>query len=87
MFLALEARTPCVLCGYLIRALLMDSFRINKRSIRKADKSPAICWVERHCPECGTRNHHAPEHEAYRITEKDRPKVAAYRAKKWGVAA
>lgn len=87
MFLVLEGRTPCLLCGYRIRALLMDTFRINKRSLRKTGKGPSMGWVERSCPECQTPNHHVPPAETYRLTPRDQLKVDAYRANKFGAAA
>jgi hypothetical protein len=79
MFLTLEGRVPCVLCGYRIRCLRMNTFRINKRSMRS--QGTGLCWMERSCPECGTANHSEPS--TYVISATDRPKVAAYRAKRW----
>lgn len=82
MFLSFEGRQPCVTCGYRLRYLLMDSYRVNKRSIRKQDGSPAIGAADRACPECRTENHQPPP-ERYTLTPKSRTEVDAYRAKRW----
>lgn len=83
MFLSFESRTPCVLCGYQLRGFLMDSFRINKRSIRPADKSPSIGACDRFCPECGTGAGARPVREAYQLTADSAAKVRAYRLRRW----
>jgi len=87
VFLTLKARLPCVLCGYGLTCLIMDTFKVNKRSLRKSSKGPAIIWVDRNCPECLTRNDLQPPYDQYRVTPDGAAKVAAYRQQKWGIAA
>lgn len=87
MFLTLKARLPCALCGYGLTCLIMDTFRVNRRSLRKSSTGPAIIWVDRRCPECGTRNDSRPSSEWYRVTPDSAVQVTAYRERKWGAAA
>ena len=83
MFVTLVGHTPCLLCGYRLRAFVFDTFRINKRTLRKSGKGLALTAVGRHCPECGTPNHHTPPLRAYRPTAEDTAKIRAYRLRRW----
>lgn len=83
MFLTWEARIPCMLCGCRLRALLMDGFRINKRSIRAADRSPSFGAWDRVCPECLTPATALPHRQAYALTADSAAKVRAYRLRRW----
>lgn len=82
MFLTFEGRVPCVVCGYRLRYVLMDSYRVNKASIRKQGTSPAIGAADRVCPECRTENH-APPPDRYTLLPHSKAEVDAYRAKRW----
>lgn len=77
----LEARTPCVLCGYLLASWTFPSARVNKRSIRIT--GPSInCGPLRECPECGTPSAYEVQ-TRYRLTAESVAEVEAYRAKRW----
>lgn len=84
MFLTLEARVPCVLCGYRLRYLMMRTCRINKRSIRS--DHPGIVGTDPACPECLTPNHSGPP-DRWRLIVSSQAEVDAYRARKWPEAA
>jgi hypothetical protein len=87
VFLALEARSPCLLCGYLIRLVMCGTARVNKRSMRV--RGSLGYWAYRACPECGTPVARASMVPAtpYVLTPGDAARVAEYRAKRWGAAA
>jgi hypothetical protein len=75
MMLTLEARFPCVLCGFQLRQWSFPTARINRRSIRIAGPS-IIAGPERECPECGTPTVQ-PAGIRYRLT------AESYRARRW----
>lgn len=86
MFLAVQATTPCVLCGYRIQVLMMGTGRVNKRSLRIM--GPLIGALRFHrCPECGAdvRSDGLAPRSAYRLCPQDAEKVAQYRMRRWGV--
>ena len=85
MFVALEARTPCPLCGYQIRVSMCGTARVNKRSLRV---KPTLGWLAySRCPECGTevRSASSVPRTAYRLSAESDAEVIAYRERKWGV--
>jgi hypothetical protein len=79
--LVLEARTPCILCGYLAASWSFPSARVNKRSIRITGPSIS-CGPLRECPECGTP-FAGGLRTGYRLTAESVTKVEAYRARRW----
>ncbi len=86
MFVAMQARSPCILCGYLIRIVMCGTARINRRSLRV--RTSLGMWEHRACPECGTpvaRDSAAPG-TPYVLLPADAARVAEYRAQRWGVA-
>lgn len=85
MFVALEARTPCLLCACQVRILAFGSARVNKRSLRVS--GPLLITLDHHCPECwtSTQGSSVPR-SAYRLCPEDEAKVIAYRQRKWGVS-
>lgn len=84
MHLVFESRRPCMLCGYRLRTLLMDTFRINKRSLAKTGKGPSIGFSDRICPECRTlAATDPPKRETYAPTADTAVKVRAYRLARW----
>ena len=81
MIVTLEARTPCILCGYLLKSWSFPTARVNKRSLRITGPS-ITCGPLRQCPECGTPA--ADEvRTRYRLTAKSEAEVAAYRLRRW----
>jgi hypothetical protein len=77
----LEARSPCLLCGYRLKSWSFPSARVNKHSIRITGPS-IICGPLRECPECGTPA--AGElRMRYRLVPESVADVAAYRARRW----
>ena len=86
MFVALEARTPCPLCGYQIRVSMCGTARVNKRSLRV---KPTLGWLAYNtCPECGTevRSASSVPRTAYRLSAESDAEVIAYRERKWGIS-
>jgi hypothetical protein len=84
MFLTFEARRPCVLCGYRLRHLLMDTFRVNKRSLTKTGKGPSLGFSDRICPECRTpAGMDEPKREVYAATAGSAAEIRAYRLRRW----
>ena len=86
MFVALQATTPCLLCGYRVEVLMMGTARINKRSLRVS--GPLLGAVRyTACPECGSdiRSHGLVPRSAYALDPEHAAKVAEYRMRKWGV--
>ena len=86
MFVALEARTPCPLCGYQIRVTMCGTARVNKRSMRV---EPTLGWLAySRCPECRTevRSASSVPRTAYRLSAESDAEVIAYRERKWGVS-
>lgn len=85
MWITMEARTPCLLCGYRHRVIRTGPFRVNKRSLRSLG---GLVSVGTHfCPECGTRNAgQLIPVSPYRLLPDDASKVTAYRQRKWGCA-
>jgi hypothetical protein len=85
VFVALEARSPCFLCGYQYRVIRFSQVRVNKNSLRETG-APLISAGQRRCPECGERNvGDLIPVSAYRLVPKDAAKVAACRERKWGI--
>jgi hypothetical protein len=86
MFVAMEARTSCPLCGYQIRVIMCGSARVNKRSLRVEPTLGALAYNR--CPECGSdvRKASSVPRTAYRLRAEDAAKVSEYRQRKWGVA-
>ena len=86
MFVALEARTPCPLCGYQIRVSMCGTARVNKRSLRV---KPTLGWLAySRCPECRTevRSASSVPRTAYRLSAESDAEVIAYRERKWGIS-
>jgi hypothetical protein len=83
MFVALEARSRCLLCGFRDRVIMMGTARINKRSMRV--QGPLIGSLGyRSCPECGiTEQGEMQPRSEYVLTAKDAVKVAEYRERRW----
>ena len=81
MMLMLEARSPCLLCGYQLACWAYPHARVNKHSIKVT--GPSITagpyWE---CPECGTASVEAL-HVRYRMRPESAAEVDAYRAKRW----
>lgn len=86
MFVAMNARTSCWLCGYQIRVIMCDTARVNKRSIRVWTTLGAFAYST--CPECGSdvRSASSVPRSAYRLDAESEAKVIAYRERKWGVS-
>src|SRR5215469_15052082 len=83
VMVALEASTPCLLCGYRHRVIRFSDVRVNKYSLRERGVSLVSAGAH-FCPECGERN--AGELvpvSAYRLAPEDAVKVAEYRARRW----
>lgn len=85
MFVTMEARTSCWLCGYQIRVVMCGSARVNKRSMRVETTLGAFAYAD--CPECGSdvRSASSVPRTAYRLRAEDAAKVSEYRQRKWGV--
>ena len=83
MFVTLEARTPCLLCGFQDRVIMMGTARVNKRSLRV--KAPLI-GMNGHwrCPECGTEAQGELRPRSRYVLDVDSARdVTAYRARRW----
>jgi len=83
----MRADSPCTLCGYRIRLVMVGTARVNKRSMRVSSTLGA--WQYNDCPECGTpvaRGSAAPV-TAWVLMPGDAAKVAEYRERRFGVAA
>ncbi|MCW2766718.1 MAG: hypothetical protein JWO11_2677 [Nocardioides sp.] len=80
MMVTLVARYPCNPCGYRLKALLLPSMRINKRSMRSVGTSIGV--TDRICPECGTSTP-PTDRLAYRLTPDSAAQVSAYRLRRW----
>lgn len=78
----LEARSPCLLCGYQIRCLSFPSVRVNKRSLRQMPGS-YMCWRPGLCEECGTDNHHVVARVRYLMRPESAAEIDEYRARRW----
>lgn len=85
MLVTLEARTPCMLCGFRFRILMFASVRVNKRSMRTT--APMIGALGEHrCPECGTPNAgDLRPRTTYVLDPESVAKVAQYRQRRWGI--
>lgn len=81
MMVTLEARFPCLLCGYLHHSWSFPSARVNKRSLRITGPS-IICGPLRECPECGTTTV-SELFVRYQLTAESLAEVAAYRSRRW----
>jgi rRNA maturation protein Nop10 len=86
VFVTMEARTSCPLCGYQIRVIMCGSARINKRSMRVEPTLGALSYST--CPECGSdvRSASSVPRSAYVLRPDDAAKVSEYRQRKWGVS-
>jgi hypothetical protein len=86
MFVTLEDRTSCWLCGYQIRVIMCGSARVNKRSLRVEPTLGALAYNR--CPECRSdvRSASSVPRTAYQLRAEDTAKVSEYRQRKWGVA-
>ena len=85
MFVALEARSPCLLCGCQIRFIMCGSARISKRSVRVETSLGGFAFHR--CPECGTEvGGSSVPMTPYQMCPKDAAKVSEYRQRKWGVS-
>lgn len=83
MFVSLEARTPCLLCGFRDRVIMCGMARVNKRSMRV--RGPLLGatghWK---CPECGTvAQGELKPRSSYVLDEISARAVADYRARRW----
>jgi hypothetical protein len=82
LHVTLEARTPCLLCGYQQKVLRFSDVRVNKRSLR--ERGVSLIAVERFCPECREYiSDGLMPVSAYRLHPDDAAKVAAYQGKRW----
>jgi len=86
MFITLEGRTPCELCGYRIRHLLCATVRVSKRSMRTTGTSLGA-YEFYYCPECGTEVSGGETGRRFRLLPDDAAAVAAYRQQRWPVPA
>lgn len=86
MFVAIQATSPCVLCGYRVEMFMMGKATVNKRSLRVSGPLLGAVRYTR-CPECGSdvRSHGLVPRSAYYLTPEDAVKVAEYRKRRWGV--
>jgi hypothetical protein len=86
MFVTLEARTSCPLCGYQIRVIMCGSARVNKRSLRVEPTLGALAYNR--CPECRSdvRSASSVRRTPYRLRAEDAAKVIEYRQRMWGVS-
>jgi len=85
MYVTLEARSPCVLCGFRFRFVMFGPVRVNKRSMRTT--GPVIGTSGEHaCPECRwpNRSDLAPR-SPYVLDTESVAAVAEYRLKRWGI--
>lgn len=83
MFIALEARTPCHMCGYQLRKIWTGYARINKRSMRFRGGLGA---VDRTCPECltpATGDAATLFPGAFRPTANSATEIREYRLRRW----
>jgi hypothetical protein len=86
MFVGLESRSRCFLCGYQHRVIQCCDIRVNKSSLRVT--GPALVSVGRRlCPECREPNvgEFIPI-SPWRLVPKDAAKVSEYRQRKWGIS-
>jgi hypothetical protein len=87
MTVTLWADSPCLLCGYRIRVLMVATVRVNRRSMRTTGPGLGGFQYVR-CPECGTDNRTgiavAPR-SPYRLVGEDARRVAEYRHRRWGI--
>ena len=83
MFVTLEARTPCLLCGFRDRVIMTGTARVNKRSLRV--KGPLLGSVGYwKCPECGTQAQgELKPRSPYVLDDASAREVAAYRARRF----
>jgi hypothetical protein len=82
MTITLEARTPCLLCGYQIRCLAFPSVRITKRSLRQ-QRGNYLRWGPGLCEECGTDNFHVRATVRYQLHPESVTEVEEYRTQRW----
>jgi hypothetical protein len=83
MTVTLEARSPCLLCGYHIRCLIFPPVRVNKRSLRQTPGNYLTCGPGQ-CEECGTENYWVAATLRYWLTAESKREVEAYRTARWG---
>ncbi len=83
MFVTLESRTPCALCGFRARIIMCGSARVNRRSMRTTAPTIGATGYAR-CPECGTtaRGELSPR-SPYLLVPEDARRVAEYRERRW----
>lgn len=86
MFVTMECRSPCLLCGCFNRVVMTSVVVVNKLSMRTTGGLLGGFQYPS-CPECGTpagRASVAPR-TAYVVVPEDVVKVAEYRLRRWGV--
>lgn len=76
---ALEARYPCIPCGYRLRLVMTAEAVVNKRSARY---ETFIGVAPGPCPECGNRTP-PPVKLAYSLTAHSAAQVREYRVRRW----
>lgn len=83
MTVTLEARTPCLLCGYQHQVIQVSHVRINRHSMRTLGNG-LISLGGHHCPECGTENAASGivPISPMRLHPADEAKVRAYQVRK-----
>lgn len=85
MFVTVDARTPCLLCGYLLSVSMCGDLRVNKRSARFS--ATLGFWKYTECPEClAPVPRSGASLTSMVLRHADAVKVAEYRLRKWGVA-
>lgn len=85
MRITLQARSPCALCGFRFRVLMMATVRINRRSMRTTGPMFGTSG-ERLCPECGwpNRSDSSPR-TVYVLDSRSAAAVGEYRKRKFGI--
>lgn len=78
--LEFDTSGTCTLCGSRIKGGGVAQCRINRRSIRVADRG-GLFFRPWRCHECGFEAHSVPE--AARLSAKGLAVVTAYREKRW----
>lgn len=86
VYVAVECASPCTLCNYRVRHVMMGTARVNKRSLRVTGPFLGASFFTR-CLECGWDlcGDSLRPRSAYVLAPEDAAKVAEYRMRKWGV--